>query len=332
MSAPVRATKKSSPSKQRSEESDWVAVSPELAAAVLCDKQHAGFAAYLILRAYDSANNRGRGFLDRRQAVNAIEKGRGVSRRQAQRLLRNGEDLFWQFEGQRVWLAGIARVVRRFGVSWQSRAHRIPITDFHASVGAVRSTLTATQYRPDKSGMPKSRRWIAQHTGVPAVSQRRHDAKYGHIVRVRSMTVAVAKYKSEWTRKLVSMTRHFGFFEGRKGWLMRRHPDIRMAVTHRHGYKTTSWRVNREMRTGTRPAIQARGQRQPAAYFPIERRAGIRGWLKTRLALGKSAAASLVSHPFLNYAAVQERTRKGRLRWVAIRENDDVFGVTSERG
>lgn len=317
---------------KKSETSEWIAVSPELAAAVLSDQQHAGFAAYLIIRAYDSANNGGRGFLVRRQALAAIGEGRGVSRRQAQRILRNGEGLFWQFEGQRVWLAGMAKVTRRFGVIWQSRAHRIPITDFHASVGAVRSTLTATQYRPDNKGMPKSRRWIAQQTGVPAVSQRRHDAKYGHIVRVRTMTLRVVKLKPEWTRKLVSMTRHFGFFEGRKGWLMRRHPDIRMAVTHRHGYKTTSWRVNREMQMGTRPAIQARGQRQPAAYFPIERRAGIRGWLKARLALGKSAAASLVSHPFLNYAVVQERTRKGRLRWVAIRENDDVFGVRSERG
>jgi hypothetical protein len=114
----------------------------------------------------------------RNVALSVVAAGRGVQRRQAERLLRDGDGPYWEVSHGRVRLHGLHRLSTALGVERTSRAHLVPLDQMHGGLASVRAAIMAAVYRVDEDGTPVARRRLAEITGVPVSTQRRYDARF----------------------------------------------------------------------------------------------------------------------------------------------------------
>lgn len=292
-------------------------VFPSIAAAALRNRNYSAFATYVILQASDRLATDGSGYLRRSAAVKLIEVSRHVQRRQATRLMQEGNGTFWDLGCEHVRLFGVYRIASRFGLETGGRPHKIPIEHFGLGLASIRSTLMTCLYRTDDKGQPMSRRTVAQWTGIAPSTQRRHDARFGYSQRVGEVIhVRVARCIRENVATVAKYLKNWGFFQGAAGDLIRRHPDVRTAASHQIDTRRKGSRLNRKL-GGDRPATKACGQRSPRSFFPGWR-GGEVAWVKSKNALGKQDAAIVPIHPMLNYSLGERRTDRGKKQWVAL--------------
>lgn len=295
---------------------EHISVIPEIAQAALKQHLQSEAATWFVLRALDD----GVGRLNRTLARRRVQQGRGVSDRQARRLLRAGEGIFWSLDPDGiVRLHGAAAVAMALGVAWVSAPHLVPLTDLQGGPALLKATFAATVYRTDASGRPISRAEVEARTGIHPSTQRRYENQHGHARRVTPVQVHLSHVTDRDKRRAVAS--HFGkehgFYVGRRGDLMRRHPDIRQAGTHRPGSSSAARRLNHQLREdarGERPAHKARGQRVPRVFFPAPRDrpgSGAKAFLKATDARGKGEPALDPR----DYSVIESRDQNGRRRY-----------------
>ena len=293
-----------------------IPVIPEVAQEALLRHLESGIATWSILRVADDGDGR----LDRTHARQIVRQGRSVSDRQARRLLRAGDATFWSLDPDgSVRLHGAARLAAGLGIERVSSPHLIPLEDLRGGRAQLRASLAATVYRTDDGGRPISRAEVEARTGVPPSTQRRYENQYGHARRVTPVQVHVSHVTDPDKRRAVAayFGREHGFYVGRHGDLMRRHPDIRQAAKHAPGSSSVARRLNHQLREqtrGARPVHKAHGQRAPRVFFlaPANRPgSGARAFLKATDARGKGEPALDPR----DYSVIESRDRKGRRRY-----------------
>lgn len=294
-----------------------VEVFPEVAHAALKEKEQGQLAVWLLLRAIDG---RGSGRIAAVDARKLIAEARGLSQRQARRLLGSGESRYWVRDpGGHVRYLRTSRLCARLGVERVSRLRRIRVSDLGAGEAALKASLAATVYRWDDLGSPLTRRKVRELTGIPEGTQRRYENTYGHAQLVERV---FTKITDERPGDVVSWFAHdgvWGFFRGRHGQLMRRHGDIRRS-RHECASARAARRVNREL-SGTRcPVNKAHGQPRLRVYFQEPGAKGAQAWTRARSALGKASAARAAFDPVLNYSVLCRRGRRGQRVWESIAE------------
>ena len=289
---------------------------PELAhAALLCGRE-GQLATWAILRAHDAS---GCGWLAHDVAVSAVTAGRGVSERQAVRLVDSGVPGFWQIAKGRVWLTAPAKLATLLSVRRVTRERELAPDDLRSGRAALRATLYATVYRCDEGGSPLTRRKVREITGVPQSTQRRYD-RWGQVERVSEVHVALTHIDKGVAHYIPDAYPGWGFYVGRSGQLMRRHADIRRAVRQQAATRSSAKRVNAELARDGSPALWARGERPLRSHFRLRTaRAGstAKAWLQEKRALGKRAARREAFDPILAYSALEQQSRRGRRFWTS---------------
>jgi hypothetical protein len=175
---------------------------PDLALAMLGHNQTATGRLWLLLHHLDGA---GRGWLriDRvqQQLTSKESPLRLCGRRQLRHLLRQGQDLFWQRDRERIWLRSAAKVALALQTGrLRQRPVALPVSVLLQGMGTVRAHLYASFHSgrrrtapsradgpismagPISGAGPISRRRLAQLSHVPERTQRHYD-------RVANVTV-----------------------------------------------------------------------------------------------------------------------------------------------
>src|SRR5688572_30706065 len=152
---------------------------PELAFAALKARDEAAFSAWMVMRTWDSQEQKGAGYLPKTMGKLLIAEALGVGRRQLLRILASGNGRYWSLVNPvDIRLHSAVRVAKSEGVDCVSRPHIIR-TDHLRGAANRRSSLIATAYRTDELGVPITRRLIRERTGVAAQTQRRLDRQFG---------------------------------------------------------------------------------------------------------------------------------------------------------
>lgn len=289
---------------------------PEMAAAALKTGKVAAYAAWAVLRRWDTNATSGAGFLRKSVAVAIIEASLQVKRRQAERTLAAGAGLFWEVTDLHVRLYSATNVADLFGIPHVTRGHEVPLADL-ASSRLRKATMLAMQHRTDFGDVPKTRRFINELTGVPASTQRRLDRQTGRTKSVAKVYASFGTPKDpSINEEITDRHRAWGFYTGDHGRLFRRHGDIRTAATHRPASLAPTRRLNVTLRARC-PAMNSRGQRFMRAYFGGERPAT--AWYKAKRARGKPGSDASAISPHLNYALTIGQPRRGRVRTEVLR-------------
>jgi hypothetical protein len=157
-----------------------VSLSPSLGLAILRNKKAAGARVWLLLRALDGS---GSGVISLERARKALTDGASAlcfcGWRQLRNLLAGGEDLFWQVDGQRIWLRSAVRVAHNLGVErFRGRDVAIPTSGLTGGIGTVRANLYAAFHSGRDAG-PVSRRTLARESGIAPRTQRHYDRRSG---------------------------------------------------------------------------------------------------------------------------------------------------------
>jgi len=195
---------------------DSIKLYPDLALAMLRQEKCAAGRIWLLLRAIDS---NGRGWVVISQA-RALLTGREshlrvCGWRQLRNLLAQGEGLFWQRQGERLWLRSTVKVAAALDV-WRlaNRPVALPVNLLTQGIGKVRAHFYASfhsgRITRDRSGaaksMPISRATLKRLCRVSRRSQRNYETTAG-VHRQRNYAVgAKAKiantHETAWRRGL----------------------------------------------------------------------------------------------------------------------------------
>lgn len=201
---------------------------PELAQAALKANEHGKVANWGLLRAHDG---QGSGRLPLREAQRLISLGRGVSGRQARRLLAGGDGQYWkQDPGGHVRYFRPARVAERLGVAHVTRPRILDAARLRSGQASLKAALESTCYRNDKKGTPLTRRLVEELTGVPPSTQRRWENRYGNAELVAPCYVKRGDVGPMDGAAWLAGEGTWGFFWGKGRQLMRRHGDVSGAV------------------------------------------------------------------------------------------------------
>lgn len=292
-----------------------VFVHPELAAAALTS----GVERELVARALFSTASGGVGWISRRRALELLSAC-GIQQRSARRVLTDGLGRFWLDDGcGRLWLRAEWRVAAALGVERVRRAHIVPAERLTGPLPGIRATLLACLYAPQDGGRPLSRKLVEQLTGLSERTQRRLESQWGAAEVVAKPVVTVrpaGAYRLDPSESIA------GLYVGPRGELLQRLPYIRKAVGHALAGGRRTRRLNRKLaeRTGARPPVLTQGQRDPVLRAFFLEREGTTAYLRAPRARGKHSSRHLAPHPLLDHTVIEERTRRGRRRWVAVRE------------
>jgi hypothetical protein len=294
-----------------------VVLFPEIAQAALKAKEHGKVANWGLLRAHDT---QGSGRLPLREAQRLISLGRGVSGRQARRLLAGGDGQYWaQDPGGHVRYYRPARVAERLGVAHVTRPRVLDTARLRSGQTSLKAALESTCYRNDGRGTPLTRRLVEELTGVPPSTQRRWENRYGNAELVAPCYVKRGDVGPMDGAAWLASEGTWGFFWGKGRQLMRRHGDIRRSH-HGLGSAAAARRTNRELSRAGGPAQKARGQRTVRVYFAEPGAGGARAWARAKAALGKQAASRVAFDPALNYSVLSRVGRRGGLVYESVTE------------
>ena len=198
----------------------YVEVFPEVAHAALKAKEHHQLTTWLVLRANDPSGTARVSAVD---AGKLIAGARGVSQRQARRLLEGGEARYWTKDrGGHIRYFRASRVCWRLGVERVSRLRRVRIADLGQGQAALEATFAATAYRADDRGTPLTRRRLRELTGIPESSQRRYENVYSHSELVEPVYTRITNERPVDQASRFAQEGVWGFFRGRHGQLIRR--------------------------------------------------------------------------------------------------------------
>ena len=142
---------------------------------------------WLLLRYID---REGRGWISLEQAQDELchkeSALRLCGRRQLRNLLRQGQDIFWLRDKERLWLKSAGRVAVALGVErLRDRPVALPLSTLLGGIGQVRAHFYASFHsgRPanekEKTGSPINRATLEKITHVPARTQRLYEERAG---------------------------------------------------------------------------------------------------------------------------------------------------------
>ncbi|MDX1615376.1 MAG: hypothetical protein R3300_13770 [Candidatus Promineifilaceae bacterium] len=160
---------------------------PELALAILREKEVATGRIWLLLRHLDESGQGWISFAAARQQLTASESPlRVCGWRQLRKLLARGEGLFWQRAAQRIWLRSVPKVAARLGLSrLQGRPIALPLAIVLASIGTVRAHFYAS-FHSGRQGAnnqrrqkPISRATLSRKCGISRRTQRKYERRAG---------------------------------------------------------------------------------------------------------------------------------------------------------
>jgi hypothetical protein len=164
---------------------DSVKLYPDIGLAMLRQEQTAGGRLWLLLRALDKS---GRGWLRvaniRETLTKKNRKHYLCGWRQLRNLLRDGDDLYWQRDSERIWLRGAAKVAYGLGVERLSgRPVALPLAALLDGIGRFRAELYAAFHSSrvkvtpggKEQSAPIARETLTQLSGVGETSQRRYE-------------------------------------------------------------------------------------------------------------------------------------------------------------
>jgi hypothetical protein len=166
--------------KQEFSASDTVSLAPSLGLAILRKKQAAPARLWLILRAIDE---NGRGMVSLEQAKKALTEQESplhfCGYRQLRNLLDAGGDIFWEFDGGRIWLRSTARAAEALQVPhFHGKDVALPVSELTGGIAAVRANLYAA-FHSGRAARPISRQSLAGKSGVAPRTQRHYDRLIG---------------------------------------------------------------------------------------------------------------------------------------------------------
>jgi hypothetical protein len=153
---------------------------------------------WLLLRHID---REGRGWLDVTQALDKLchkeSALRVCGRRQLRNLLRQGQDIFWLRDKDRLWLRSTGRVAVALGVDrLRGRPVALPLSALLGGIGQVRAHFYAAFHsgRPanekEETASPITRATLEKITHVPARTQRLYEERAGVL---RQANIAVGE-------------------------------------------------------------------------------------------------------------------------------------------
>ena len=164
---------------------DSVKLYPDIGLAMLRQEQTAAGRLWLLLRALDTS---GRGWFRvaniRKLLTKKNNKHYLCGWRQLRNLLRDGEDLYWQRDSERIWLRGAAKVAHGLGVERLSgRPVALPLEALLDGIGRFRAELYAAFHSSrvkvtpggKAQSAPVARETLSELSGVGETSQRRYE-------------------------------------------------------------------------------------------------------------------------------------------------------------
>ncbi len=151
---------------------------PDIALALLRNKLAASGRIWLLLRHLDT---KGQGWIDvdaaRAQLTPKDSPLRVCGWRQLRNLLAAGAGIFWQREGDRLWLRGISKVANYLAVEkLVGRPVAISLKTLLQNIGTVRAHFYAT-FHSGRKTKPVARETLALITAVPTRTQRLYDRR-----------------------------------------------------------------------------------------------------------------------------------------------------------
>ena len=199
---------------------ETVRLYPDIALAMLRRNVVASGRLWLLLRTLDQV---GKGSL-RIVVIQNLFTNKDSSlylcgRRQLRNLLKQGEGPFWQRDGERMWLRGMAKVAARLGVArLSSRPVNLPVSVLLGGVGDVKAHFYAS-FHSGRRQAPISRETLTEVTGVSARTQLRYEGQVGvskrHNLAVGERLTAARLEERAWARGTAVFT--FTDYLGRQG-------------------------------------------------------------------------------------------------------------------
>ncbi len=158
---------------------------PDLAVAMLGQGQVAAGRVWLLLRHMDRV---GCGVLRITIIRNHLTTPETpyylCGQRQLNKLLKAGEGVFWQRDGEQLWLRSVGKVAVALGVGrLNGRSVALPVSVLLGGVGEVKAHFYASFHSGRKCHNPISRETLEKVTHVPARTQRAYDKTAGIVSR-----------------------------------------------------------------------------------------------------------------------------------------------------
>lgn len=178
-------------------DADFIKLYPDLALGMLGQGQVGAGRIWLLLRWLDRA---GCGKLritnTKEQLTTPTSAYYLCGERQLRKLLKAGEGIFWQRDGEQLWLRSVAKVAVALGVErLNSRPIALTLAALLGGVGEVKAHFYASFHSGRKSHSPISRETLEKVTHVPTRTQRAYEKTAG-ISAKRNMAVG-EQYSAE---------------------------------------------------------------------------------------------------------------------------------------
>ena len=186
-------------------DSDWdrewdsaeISLHPALGLGMLAAKKSAAGRIWLLLRVLDGS---GQGWLELTAVHQALTTPASALHicgpRQLRNLLAQGEGIFWEQRGGRIWLRSVPRVAAALGVQrLDGRPISLPVSSLTAGIGKVRAHLYAAFHSGRKKANPISRAALRQISQVSARSQQNYERRAG--VQTQRNYATGSKLKSD---------------------------------------------------------------------------------------------------------------------------------------
>ena len=174
---------------------------PAIGLGILRAKKAASGRIWLLLRGIDQA---GQGWIEVDTARNLLTEQdaplRVCGSRQFRNLLAQGETIFWDKRGSRLWLRSVPRVAAALGVRrLDGRPVALSLSILTQSIGKVRAHLYAAFHSGRKKANPISRAALAKISQVSPRTQQSYDRRAG--VRKQRNFATGSKIKSDQARE-----------------------------------------------------------------------------------------------------------------------------------
>lgn len=288
-----------SPERPKAEASipTWVKLYPDIGLGMLRRELAAPGRLWLMLRYLD---REGCGLLRIDNLVNLLARKssshRLCGKRQLRNLLRDGEDVYWTRDKERVWLRSAARVAHALGVErLTGRPVALPVSALLDGIGSFRAHLYAAFHSGrikdtphGEQTMPIARETMEQLSGVGRSSQRAYEERVGIDVQanfaVGEKSTKEDLEKRAWAkgRALFELKDYRGQ-QGKKGktYLAWQLPNTYIGQ-HRHRPRGRQKRINRKLKdlvmkgmpgnaegtNETQKPAPSRAERPDKIYFP----------------------------------------------------------------
>lgn len=198
---------KPSPEKQQPADRHTIKLYPDLALAMLKQRQVTTGRIWLILRALDG---KGRGWFDLTDVTDQLagktSAFRICGRRQLRKLVNRGEGLFWNKRNGRLWLRSPAKVAAALSLPrLTGRPVALPVRVLLQSIGSIRAHFYASFHSgrlpsSDKARpKPVSRATLVKLSGISRRTQRRYENQLG--IRCQHNYVIAGRYSTEHHRE-----------------------------------------------------------------------------------------------------------------------------------